>query len=314
MGIHLKLLGFIVSLIGVYYLNTRFLVPKLLFQKKNFLYVTSVLTVLIMSWFLNYQISVWTHFNQSFFQVEETVYPEDYDQEDMEEYEEDYIEDEDVLVAITFLAIFYGTLISSLSRQRKIEHEKASSEIALLKKQISPHFLFNTLNNVYSMIKIDPEMARDHTYKLSKLLRYTLNESESKLVSVEREVDFISNYIAIEKIRLNDSIKVNYNVQGNFIGQIPPLLLIAFIENAFKHGTSYVSDYSIDISIKQTQNRLFLYVSNPITEGKKEIDKSGIGLANVNKRLELIYQESDYQLSVVKNDRFIVELEIPVYA
>jgi LytS/YehU family sensor histidine kinase len=182
--------------------------------------------------------------------------------------------------------------------------EQLEAELSLLKGQVNPHFLFNTLNNLYSMSLHDSKKTPEMILKLSQLLSYMLYECKDEMVSLEQEITFIKNYIALEAIRVEDIAKVHFEINGTNPGfKIPPLLFIPLIENAFKHGISSEVEHSdIRIKIHIYENKVELNTENPLDKTRIDDDNKhkGLGLENVNKRLELIYPNK-YKLEVKKN-------------
>jgi two-component system, LytTR family, sensor kinase len=185
--------------------------------------------------------------------------------------------------------------------QKELEKEKLNSELAFLKNQISPHFFFNTLNNIYALIGINAEDSQKAVLKLSKLMRYLLYESEQGNTKLSNEIDFMNNYIDLMKLRMNDkiSLQVSFPTKYDDIN-IPPLLFIPFIENAFKHGISYREKSFIDISMLSIKDSITFRCVNSIIKAKdnEDISHSGIGLENVSKRLILLFPEKhDLQIN-----------------
>ena len=180
-------------------------------------------------------------------------------------------------------------------RQQLIE-EKAKNteaELAWLKNQINPHFLFNTLNNISSLTQIDPDAAQDAIAQLSDLLRYAMYETRKDLVPLQGEMEFMRNYVELMKLRCSEKTKVNstFNVQRSTL-EIAPLLFISLIENAFKHGVSSNRDSRIDIGLTADEQQLIFTCDNtnyPKTDSDRS--GSGIGLENTRRRLDLIYKE-----------------------
>jgi two-component system, LytTR family, sensor kinase len=175
----------------------------------------------------------------------------------------------------------------------KVFSEKKQLEIDFLRLQINPHFLVNTLNNIYSLVVIEDQRSSDAILSLSNLLNYVLYESSLPTVSVEKEIQFLQDFVALEQIRNSSKVQVKMNVEGEEIGDISPLILIAFIENAFKHGVgdSTIQSY-VHINIKVENNSLFLEVINSKVRKVSEKQKKslgGIGLVNVQKRLASLY-------------------------
>jgi two-component system LytT family sensor kinase len=198
-------------------------------------------------------------------------------------------------------------------RQKELEKEKLNSELAFLKNQISPHFFFNTLNNIYSLIGINTGDAQDAVLKLSKLMRYLLYDSEQGLSQLSSEIDFMNNYIDLMRLRMSEKVKLHVDFPLKYENAaIPPLLFIPFIENAFKHGISYREKSFIDISMEVGKEWITFICRNSIVRPVEETgtDKSGIGLDNVSKRLNLLYPGSHELTIDTSNAAFHVILKI----
>lgn len=203
---------------------------------------------------------------------------------------------------------------------QQLEKQNLQQQLEYLKYQINPHFFMNTLNNIHALVDIDPEKAKTTIVELSKMMRYILYEGNKSLIPVAREIQFINNYITLMKLRYTDKVKISLDIQHaiNDMG-IPPLMLITFIENAFKHGISYQQESFINIIISFTGKRLFFTCIN----SKKQEENSekqetglpkqgGVGLANVKRRLELIYGDK-YTLEIKDNiDTYNVKLDLPM--
>jgi hypothetical protein len=175
----------------------------------------------------------------------------------------------------------------------KVFSEKKQLEIDFLRLQINPHFLVNTLNNIYSLVVIEDQRSSDAILSLSNLLNYVLYESSLATISVEKEIEFLQDFVALEQIRNSSKVQVKLSVEGELRGDIAPLILIAFIENAFKHGVgdSTIQSY-VHISIKVANDTLLLEVINNKVRTVSEKQKKslgGIGLVNVQKRLDSLY-------------------------
>jgi len=175
----------------------------------------------------------------------------------------------------------------------KINEQKKVNELAVLKHQLNPHFLFNTLNNLYSLTISKSEKAPEMIEKLSDILDYVLYRSGDKFVHLQKEVQLIDNYLLLEKIRYGNRVDIHFDKKINHNVKIAPLLLLTFIENAFKHGVSQELDKAtIDILIQTNTNSVEFYVNNskPKQENRNDIKESnGIGLKNAKKQLELLY-------------------------
>ena len=204
-------------------------------------------------------------------------------------------------------------LAQNEKRRKELEKEKLNSELAFLKNQVSPHFFFNTLNNIYSLISIDGPTAQESVLKLSKLMRYLLYESEQGESLMSQEINFMNNYIDLMKLRLNSKVDLSVNFPEKFTDfSIPPLLFISFIENAFKHGISYRERSFIKIEMAIDQDQILFKTENSIGKSSQtgDLQHSGIGLENVRKRLALLFH-GRHELSINQTDTvFKVELII----
>ena len=196
------------------------------------------------------------------------------------------------MVAAIALAIRHVIRTRQIKQQLKEEKAKnTEAELAWLKNQINPHFLFNTLNNISSLTQIDPDAAQDAIAQLSDLLRYAMYETNKKTVPIQGEVEFMRNYISLMKLRCNEKTTVNYQLSiVNYQLEVAPLLFISLIENAFKHGVSSSRPSKIDIRLEQTEDRLVFTCDNT-NYPKDDADRSGsgIGLENTRRRLDLMY-------------------------
>ena len=198
--------------------------------------------------------------------------------------------------------------------KRKLTEENLKLELNFLKSQISPHFLFNSLNNLYSIaIKNDDEETASGLSKLSTMMRFMLDTSDKTIVKLNEEIEYLKSYIEMQKLRFleSDDINISFNTVGNTnLFNLPPFLLINFIENAFKHGIDYKKPSNIDIMLTVDKNKLLFKVENTIHQIKKNEDNSKLGLDNVKKRLDLIYG-TDYSLSInPTSEKHLVELTI----
>ena len=199
------------------------------------------------------------------------------------------------------------------SMRRELEKSRAEAELQNLKSQLNPHFLFNTLNNIYSLIAINQDKAQYAVHDLSRMLRHVLYENNQHFVSVDKEFEFMKSYIELMSLRLPKSTRLEVSIpeRGNR-AMIAPLLFIPLIENAFKHGVSSTQESFINIKLElQENNRLNCLVENS-NYPKKDNDRSGsgIGLTNLKRRLELLYPGKYIFKAENLNNRFITELLI----
>jgi LytS/YehU family sensor histidine kinase len=181
--------------------------------------------------------------------------------------------------------------------RKNLENEKLIAELAFLKSQINPHFLFNSLNNIYSLTYQKSDKASEAVMKLSEIMRYMLQESNEPTVKLSREIRYLENYIELQKLRFKSKAYIDFIITGDIAEQsIAPLILIAFVENAFKHGD--VSDASSPIRIRiEIANNILQFELWNKKSGQNKDETSGIGLNNVRRRLELLYTQR-YTLSI----------------
>lgn len=223
-----------------------------------------------------------------------------------------------VVTSNLFIVIFVGMLRFAKdwfdldAKRKEIEREKLVAELNFLKAQINPHFLFNTLNNLYYLAYSKSENTTVVIDKLSKMMRYMIYDSNHPKVLLSKEIEYMQNYVSLERLRLNDDTPIAFEVKGELAdNKIAPLIFITFLENAFKHGVSSAQkDCWVRVVIDVKGNSCTYTVENSrITENNTE-SKSGIGLANIKRRLELSYPDN-YKLSVkVLPDKYSVQLTL----
>lgn len=305
------------SYIVVFYLHTYLLFPELYLKKKIVLYVSIVLLLLVSIYMLR-------PFDRLFTQLSQPARGMR-----MEERRRPPMEDrsfrpppdpgsqppgpgrEPRRPHFDFVSIFLFLLTMSLSialqttwrwrttekRALQAEAEKAQAELAFLKAQINPHFLFNTLNNIYSLAITQSEHTAASIMKLSNILRYVTDEVRQDFVPLQQEIDCIQDYIDLQQLRLGKKTIVSFNKTGNHAPlSIAPLLLMTFVENAFKHGISNHQASSIDIELEASHNKIAFRCSNALFP-RKQTDRTGIGIANTRQRLEHLY-EGKHQLNI----------------
>lgn len=201
------------------------------------------------------------------------------------------------------------------SEQQRIILEKDNIEtrLAFLKHQISPHFFMNTLNNIHSLIDIDKVEAKKAVIKLSNLMRHLLYDSDDDFSPLKSEVDFIRSYVDLMRIRYSKDVKITLALPEEIPDKsIPPLIFISLLENAFKHGISYVNPSFINIELSIYQSLLHFRIQNSNSRESSKTNPSGIGITNTRKRLDLLYGDN-YILEITdKGDTFVTDLTIPV--
>ncbi|OQP54358.1 hypothetical protein A4H97_23030 [Niastella yeongjuensis] len=214
-----------------------------------------------------------------------------------------------ILLLSGFIKLAHSLFISE-KQKKLLENERLNAELNFLKLQINPHFLFNTLNSIYSQAHFKSEQTEHSILKFSHIMRYVLYDSNADKIPLSQDLEYISNYIDLQQLRLSKNITVHYAVTGAVAGlSIAPLLLITFIENAFKHGISYTAPSEIKIAIAATGKSLLLTVENAITQLNRTTT-GGVGLINARRRLAVLYPDR-HLLQVVENDHlYIVNLKI----
>lgn len=196
----------------------------------------------------------------------------------------------------------------------QIEKHALERQLQYLKYQVNPHFFMNTLNNIHALVDIDPERAKTSIVELSKLMRYVLYEGNNKLTPLSREVQFLRNYVQLMSMRYTGNVSISLDAPEVLPDlSLPPLLLVIFVENAFKHGISYRTKSFVEISLQPHGDRLLFSCRNSRPEIKHDENmKGGVGLSNVRRRLDLLFP-ADYTLDIKETeDIYTVKLEIPL--
>ena len=198
----------------------------------------------------------------------------------------------------------------------QIDKYNLELQLEYLKYQVNPHFFMNTLNNIHALVDIDPERAKTTIVELSKMMRYILYEGSNRLIPLPREVQFLSNYVQLMRLRYSDKVSIRMSAPSNLPDvMIPPLLLIMFVENAFKHGISYRTESFVYITVDVKDDRLKFVCRNskqPLT--LKEKKGGGMGLVNVRRRLDLLFHDT-YTLKIEdRENEYDVSLDLPLTA
>lgn len=198
-----------------------------------------------------------------------------------------------VLITSVAYSLIHQNIKNEELRKEK-EAENLKTELSFLRSQVSPHFLFNTLNNLVSLARKKSDLLEPSLLKLSGLLQYMLYDSDHEKISVHKEIEYLENYIDLQKLRFGSEVRVKFHkeIQPSSPAEVVPMILIPFVENAFKHGVVFINDPEIAISIVLKENLLTFNVTNKYKPEREEKDKSpGIGLANVKRRLNLLYPD-----------------------
>ncbi len=204
--------------------------------------------------------------------------------------------------------------VKNLRKTEELEKQGLKNELSLLKSQLQPHFFFNTLNNLYALTLEKSDEAPETVVKLSEFMSYVIYQGNKKRVSLMDEIKYIQNYIDLERLRFGDRVQVEFSITGNIEGQsIPPLLLLQFVENSFKHGTDHeLGKVTLSFNLEVKQYWLIFKTENKKHRGITEPKTQGIGLKNTIRRLKLLY-ESNYEFIINENETYYaITLKIPL--
>ena len=217
-----------------------------------------------------------------------------------------------LLPVVFAMAIRYAQRNFSLEiAQKEAQAHKLQADLTQLRYQLQPHFFFNALNNIYSLIAFDPQKAQQSVHSLSKLMRHFMQNSDQKQISLAEEVDFLQQYISLMQLRLTDKT----TVQVDFPKQVPqltiaPLLFISLVENAFKHGVSATAATTLSFSLRVEGNTVIFRSENTKIPTQESLYSSGIGIDNLKKRLTLLYPERHQYTIEEKEGKYIAQLTI----
>jgi two-component system LytT family sensor kinase len=294
--------------VSLFYVNYLFLIPKFFNKKQYGLYILALFVTIFAYGVFKYSVG-------NIFEQDILMHRPRHGHDDLER--------------IAFIPYLINTLFSSLiflflsftlkliidwitneRIQRDLENQRLSAELAFLKSQINPHFLFNSLNSIYSLAYQKADAAPEAILKLSEIMRYMLYESNDNKVDLSKELQYIQNYIDLQKIRFGNKAYIDFKIEGRVTNQkIVPLLLIAFIENAFKHGVTSDTLAPIRLLITVDDSHLHFYIQNKKHTNNKD-SVGGIGLGNVQRRLDLLYP-GKYNLDIRnQRDTYICELSL----
>lgn len=304
---------FFTMLIGAFYLNSEVLAPRLLFQDRIGVYVGALAgvgaVILLVIWAF-----------ESYFDLHVLVHRAFHPDGGGKEPRTGRWFQPSLLTTLLILGI--STSIAAVRTWQRdaqlrqdLEQAKVSSELLFLKAQINPHFFFNTLNNIYALTLIDVAKAREALHRLSRMMRYVLYENPNGTGQLSQEIAFVQDYIELMQLRLTDKVKISFNQPTPLRdGPIATMLLLPFVENAFKHGVSALLPSHIDIDIMQPPGQFRMQVRNTVFPEKTpslEVS-SGIGLTNTRRRLDLLYPEK-YALNTAYDDaraEYVVDLTL----
>jgi hypothetical protein len=203
-----------------------------------------------------------------------------------------------------FAVLFFSLMLRITGRWKQTEKEKLSTELSYLRAQVNPHFLFNTLNSIYALAVNKSDDTATAVVKLSGMMRYVLTDATNDFVSLEKEIGYISDFIELQKLRFGKNVPVHFSIHGETKGlRIAPLILIAFVENAFKYGVNAEEDMFINIEAEINEHTLHLKVLNhKVAQQHTMEDRNGVGIANTRNRLHLIYP-SKHELIINETEK-----------
>ena len=331
---YLHLSTWAISIIA-FYVSYSFLMPSFLYRKKHFLFASFSILLITSSISINHVLVNYV-FEEQILQKTIEIRMQDRnlrgniakggpDESDVRERLRDPRSKPPGRVNMQWIysiLLFYvsGTAISLIERwnkdQKNIkekEREKILAELSFLKNQVNPHFLFNSLNSIYSLSIQKSDQTTQSILILSNLLRYMLYETQSELVPVQKEFEYISNYLELQKFRVSGKTHIAYSLpESQFPYKIEPLLLIPVIENAFKYGVNNTKESHIAIAFEIIDQEMILQIENNVvkTVENDRSHRSGIGLANLKRRLEILYPEEHILKTSYENNLFSVFIRI----
>lgn len=271
----------IIGAVLISYINYFIFLPKFLFRKKIGVFI--LVFVVTFSIIVFSRLEVERYFTERFFGEHDYLY--------RSRFVVQLIFSNLSIVIFVSLLRFAADWLDLQTTRKEIEKEKLTAELNFLKAQVNPHFLFNTLNNLYYLAYSKSDNTAEVIEKLSRMMRYMIYDSNYPQVQLTKEIEYMQNYISLEKLRLSDNVKINFLIEGVIdTVRITPLILITFLENAFKHGVTSTSKESwIEVSLVSKPGALHFVVSNSKSGSTNSEEKSGIGLQNVKRRLDLSY-------------------------
>lgn len=290
---------------GAVYINLYLLMPYLLKKKAYANYILSIaITIILASW-LQAEI------------VRQMIHIGIYEMGEERLYTSRKIIGRAINIGDIVFWFMVGKILKDAyikqQNEQLLEQEKLESELKFLKTQINPHFFFNTLNNLYALILAQSDLAAKTVLKLSDFMNYILYETNQKYILLSKEIEYLKNYISLEKLRFGEELKLSFDIKGEINQQmIPPLLFLPLIENAFKHGTKDAQTEAIIlVYLEVTEKTIKFRLENDIFEKESAKEQlGGIGLKNLQRRIKLLYAENATFNEKKEGKRYIAELNI----
>ena len=303
--------------LGLFYFNTQVAVPRLLFRGRTSWFIALLVGLVLAVVGLNQLAETTLHLPEL---MTRAFHPD----RPGHRPKSTWFDMGSLLVSLLVLGISTSVAVvqkwqKDAQIRRDLEQQQTRSELSFLKAQINPHFFFNTLNNIYALTVVNGELARQAIHTLSRMMRYVLYETQAPTTLLSQEVVFVQDYIDLMQLRLTDKVTVTFEKPAPLVDvPVAPMLLLPFVENAFKHGISAVLPSHIRISLRQQGPTLDMEVRNTTFPDKRPAvadDSSGIGLTNTRRRLDLLYPDR-YQLAVhahTPEQEFRVHLTLRVF-
>lgn len=299
-----------------YFVNAYFLLPKLLTRSKLVLYILSIFALIYVIVMLN----AW---------MQDSLHMDDVMAKAFSTTEHPYSPDHHLRAKWTIfmcVVILGLSSVSSVSKKfqahqlamQVADNDRIRAELSFLKAQINPHFFFNTLHTIYALTDSDPGKAKDSLYTLSHMMRYVIYDTKNDAASIRKEIKFLEDYIHLMRMRIDSGVDVNFTVDANIKDvEIAPMLLLPFVENAFKHGISALQASFINIEMRKEGPMLKFVVQNSVFKnpGAQLTEEDGIGISNTKRRLDLLYP-GKYHLTVTDDEQtnqYIAILTLEVY-
>jgi len=287
-------------LMAAFYINFSLLVPRILLKNHiGYYFLLAIIIIFIVTFLAGWVdrfLNLRQLFDQAFHKHWQLVGLESRPNRGKRDHGNDI---DTVTITMTALVLGISTSISTIQiwqrdqqARQELEQDKVTSELSFLKAQINPHFFFNTLNNIYALTQVDADVAGKAIHQLSRMMRYLLYDTQQGNTMLTQEIDFVKDYISLMQLRLTDVVKINFDVPSGLKDMpIAPMILVPFVENAFKHGVSATKQSHINITVRQDASILHLDVENSIiNDNSVSLDtNSGIGLVNTKRRLDLLY-------------------------
>ena len=295
---------FTISFIALFYGFTYYVIPRFLLKKK---YVTFAgLVLLLFAFFF-----LLKPFDLLFGDISHRL-------RGKPEPEYDPFTFDILTIVVFFMVVALGLSIQiakqwqiSTRRALQAETDKANAELAFLKAQVNPHFLFNTLNTIYTLILTKNELAGDAVMKLSNIMRYITDDATADFVTLEKEVAFVTDFINLQRLQHGKKVEVDFSVSGNLEDKrIAPLILLTYIENAFKYGLSTHEKAQITVRVKAGENEIDFFCQNRIFNTPRVTERTGIGLLNTQKRLDFLYPNKHTLTTSAQGELYTVTLKL----